>query len=218
MQLTWKLIKKKLTFYYKRTSMFIFGIGILVTITYLMNALFWDSMLVVSTSFIGFLSLCFRYYMIPGHLHLKNFSLLHLENGIAMSPAYDLLNVNLVFPKDQGEMALLFNGKKRNIKLRDFEALGVLLNIPEKVRHNTYRKFKSFNSEVQTLINSSFLSSEKKENIGKYGIKSSRSLNKIFKFPNQNNNHPPIPSLLTTRTLKALLITLFLPSNFPNLL
>ena len=96
-------------------------------------------------------------------MHLKNFSLLHLENSIALSPAYDLLNVNLVFPKDQEEMALLLNGKKKNIKLRDFEALGIVLNIPEKVRHNTYKRFKSLNSEVRTLINSSFLSKEKKE-------------------------------------------------------
>jgi serine/threonine-protein kinase HipA len=96
-------------------------------------------------------------------MHLKNFSILHLENIIALSPAYDLLNVNLVFPKDQEEMALLLNGKKKNIKLRDFEALGVVLNIPDKVRDNIYKKFQSCNTEIYTLINNSFLSSEKKE-------------------------------------------------------
>lgn len=28
-------------------------------------------------------------------MHLKNFSLMHTDNGILLSPAYDLLNVNL---------------------------------------------------------------------------------------------------------------------------
>ncbi len=107
--------------------------------------------------------LLFCYLTGNNDMHLKNFSLLHLENRIALSPAYDLLNVNLVFPKDQEEMALLLNGKKKNIKLRDFEALGIVLNIPEKVRYNTYKKFQAFNTEVLTLINSSFLSDEKKE-------------------------------------------------------
>jgi serine/threonine-protein kinase HipA len=108
--------------------------------------------------------LLFCYLTGNNDMHLKNFSLLHLENSIVLSPAYDLLNVNLVFPKDQEEMALLLNGKKKNIKLRDFEALGIVLNIPEKVRHNTYQKFKSYNTEVHKLINASFLNAEAKEN------------------------------------------------------
>ncbi|ACU57655.1 HipA domain-containing protein [Chitinophaga pinensis] len=91
-------------------------------------------------------------------MHLKNFSLLHLENDIILSPAYDLLNVNLVFPKDQEETALLLNGKKKNIKRRDFEALGTILNIPEKIRSDVYRTFTSHNTAVYDLINASFLS------------------------------------------------------------
>lgn len=107
--------------------------------------------------------LLFCYLTGNNDMHLKNFSLLHLENGIALSPAYDLLNVNLVFPKDQEEMALLLNGKKKNIKLRDFEALGIVLNIPEKVRRNIYRKFQSFNAEVHNMINASFLGTKARE-------------------------------------------------------
>jgi len=73
------------------------------------------------------------------------------------------LNVNLVFPKDREEVALLLNGKKKNIKLGDFEALGIVLNIPEKVRYNIYKKFKSYNTEVYELIQTSFLNAEAKE-------------------------------------------------------
>jgi serine/threonine-protein kinase HipA len=71
-------------------------------------------------------------------MHLKNFSLIHREDSIDLSPAYDLLNVNLVFPKDQEETALTLNGRKKNIRLQDFEALGRVLDIPDKVRGNSY--------------------------------------------------------------------------------
>jgi len=107
--------------------------------------------------------LVFCYLTGNNDMHLKNFSLLHLENGIALSPAYDLLNVNLVFPKDQEETALLLNGKKKNIKLKDFEALGTILNIPEKVRSNVYKKFQSRQTTVHDLINASFLNTASKE-------------------------------------------------------
>jgi serine/threonine-protein kinase HipA len=106
--------------------------------------------------------LIFCYLTGNNDMHLKNFSLLYLEDGIALSPAYDLLNVNLVFPKDNEETALLLAGKKRNIKLRDFDALGELLRIPDKARTNSYNKFRSSQECVQQLINASFLDDEKK--------------------------------------------------------
>lgn len=106
--------------------------------------------------------LIFCYLTGNNDMHLKNFSLLYQEDSIVLSPAYDLLNVNLVFPKDREETALLLGGKKNNIKLRDFEALGQLLNIPEKARINSYQKFCSKDDAVQRLINASFLDDERK--------------------------------------------------------
>lgn len=39
-------------------------------------------------------------------MHLKNFSVIHhSDHTISLSPAYDLLNVNLVFPDDADELA-----------------------------------------------------------------------------------------------------------------
>lgn len=46
-------------------------------------------------------------------MHLKNFSLMHTEKGILLSPAYDLLNVNLVFPEDIEDLALTLGGRKK---------------------------------------------------------------------------------------------------------
>lgn len=47
-------------------------------------------------------------------MHHKNFSLIHTENGILFSPAYDLLNVNLIFPNDNDDLALTVNRRKKN--------------------------------------------------------------------------------------------------------
>jgi len=106
--------------------------------------------------------LIFCYLTGNNDMHLKNFSLLYLEDSIALSPAYDLLNVNLVFPKDKEETALLLSGKKSNIKLKDFDTLGQLLQIPDKVKINSYNKFRSNEESVRHLINESFLDNEKK--------------------------------------------------------
>ena len=106
--------------------------------------------------------LVFCYLTGNNDMHLKSFSLLYLEDSIELSPAYDLLNVNLVFPKDKEETALLLGGKKSNIKLRDFDALGQLLSIPDKAVTNSYDKFRSGQESVKQLINASFLDDEMK--------------------------------------------------------
>jgi serine/threonine-protein kinase HipA len=56
-------------------------------------------------------------------MHLKNFSLIENTPGsreYTLSPAYDLLPVNLVMPEDSEELALTLNGKKRNLRRNDF--------------------------------------------------------------------------------------------------
>lgn len=56
-------------------------------------------------------------------MHLKNFSLIETgENSgeYVLSPAYDLLPVNVIMPEDGEEFALAMNGKKRNLRRSDF--------------------------------------------------------------------------------------------------
>lgn len=100
-------------------------------------------------------------------MHLKNFSVLHKEQGPALSPAYDLLNVQLVNPKDTEETGLTLNGKKNKIKLADFKIPGETLGIKEKVYQNSFKLFNSRNEQVGELIGQSFLSKELKENYKK---------------------------------------------------
>ena len=70
-----------------------------------------------------YMRLVFCYLVGNSDMHLKNFSLIETEEGSGryiLSPAYDLLPVNLIMPEDQEEFALTMNGKKRNIHRGDF--------------------------------------------------------------------------------------------------
>lgn len=105
----------------------------------------------------------FSYLSGNNDMHLKNFSVLHLGEQIKLSPAYDLLNVNLINPKDHEEMALTLNGKKNKIKLSDFTEFAAGLRIPQKAIESSLKKFSAMNEQVDSLISSSFLNEEKKE-------------------------------------------------------
>jgi serine/threonine-protein kinase HipA len=105
----------------------------------------------------------FSYLSGNNDMHLKNFSLLHRPKGVALSPAYDLLNATLINPDDEEEMALTLNGRKKKIRKTDFTALGQSLEIPAKAIENSFSKFRGGNAAVDDLIDSSFLDEKKKE-------------------------------------------------------
>ena len=68
-------------------------------------------------------------------MHLKNFSLIEREPGCreyVLSSAYDLLPVNVIMPEDTEETALTLNGKKSNLKRKDFLALADTVGINSK--------------------------------------------------------------------------------------
>jgi serine/threonine-protein kinase HipA len=53
-------------------------------------------------------------------MHLKNFSLMHIDGLTRLSPAYDLLNTTLVLPADAEELALPLKGKRRRLNRLDW--------------------------------------------------------------------------------------------------
>ena len=70
-----------------------------------------------------FLRLLFSFVVGNSDLHLKNFSLIETEersSNYILSPAYDLLPVNIIMPGDKEQMALPLNEKKTNITRNDF--------------------------------------------------------------------------------------------------
>ncbi len=58
----------------------------------------------------------FNFIIGNNDMHLKNFSMLLTDIGWALSHAYDLLNIKIIFPKDKDDTALLFGGKRKILK------------------------------------------------------------------------------------------------------
>ena len=89
-----------------------------------------------------------------GDAHFKNYSVLyHEDNGIRLSPAYDIVCSALVIP-NEGDSALTLNGKKNNLVRGDFDALADALETPQKIR---YEKFEGKADGIRRLAEDSKL-------------------------------------------------------------
>ena len=96
-------------------------------------------------------------------MHLKNFSLYRPKRLYQLTPAYDLLNVAIVNPKDKEELALTLNGKKSRLKLSDFLKASATMGIEENVTMQLIASMKNALPAWAELINNSFLSKDMKE-------------------------------------------------------
>ncbi len=90
-----------------------------------------------------FIRLVFSFLVGNSDMHLKNFSLIETAEGsgeYVLSPAYDLLPVNANMPADKEQFALPMNGKKTNIRKKDFlvfaDACGIARATAEKLIEN----------------------------------------------------------------------------------
>lgn len=91
-------------------------------------------------------------------MHLKNFSMIESASGWVLSPAYDLLNVAILFPEDSEELALTLAGKKKKLKREHFEQLGKSLELTPKQIKGTFNRMVKNKSKAIDWINQSFLS------------------------------------------------------------
>ena len=94
-----------------------------------------------------FLRLVFCFLTGNSDMHLKNFSLIETapESGIyVLSPAYDLLPVNVIMPEDKEEFALTMNGKKTHLRRNDFLLFAEAAGIPRKAAETMIRKMTDF--------------------------------------------------------------------------
>jgi serine/threonine-protein kinase HipA len=90
-------------------------------------------------------------------MHLKNFSMWLSDIGWVLSPAYDLLNVKIILPKDDDDTALLLGGKKKNFNKGYFDEFGKVLKLNNKQINSVYRKLDSWLPRALQLIDVSFL-------------------------------------------------------------
>ena len=79
-----------------------------------------------------YLRLAFSFVVGNSDMHLKNFSMIEKSEGSSeyvLSPAYDLLPVNVIMPEDEEEFALTMCKKKRKIGRKDFLAFAEQIGI-----------------------------------------------------------------------------------------
>lgn len=100
----------------------------------------------------------FSYITGNNDMHLKNFSLILSNEEWVLSPAYDLLNINLHLPEDMEEIALTINGKKRKLTKSDFINLGLKFQLTEKQILNAFKRLAKAEKKMKQEIKSSFLS------------------------------------------------------------
>jgi serine/threonine-protein kinase HipA len=101
-------------------------------------------------------------------MHLKNFSILTEKDGVRrLTPAYDLIAVPLVYPADKEELALPLNGKKKNLRPKDFLQFALTIGIPEKIARGRIDRFRKFEPAVLEFIDRSFLTAEMQQQLKK---------------------------------------------------
>lgn len=105
----------------------------------------------------------FSYLTGNNDMHLKNFSMINRKNDWVLSPAYDLLNVNIANPDDDEELALTLACKKKKIKPEHFIQFGLGLGLNEKQIRNSYKRFLSKKDIAFARLDSSFLSADYKK-------------------------------------------------------
>lgn len=104
----------------------------------------------------------FNFIIGNNDMHLKNFSMRLSDIGWVLSPAYDLLNVKIVLPKDQDDTALLIGGKKKNFNKGYFNRFGAVLQLNEKQITSVYKKLVAWLPKAILLIDNSFLNEQNK--------------------------------------------------------
>ncbi len=117
-----------------------------------------------------FMRIVFSFIVGNSDMHLKNFSLIETyekSNEYILSPAYDLLPVNLILPEDTEQTALMLNGKKRNIRKKDFICLAEKCNISQKTALKIIDKLVSFKDNYIEMCMQSMLPEKMKEQFAK---------------------------------------------------
>jgi len=94
-------------------------------------------------------------------MHLKKISLIQQPGlGVVLSAAYDLVATALVNPKDDEDLALNLNGKKKKIKKEDFVAAFNTMKLDAKQQDNIFNKMVKSKSNWMQQIENSFLNEE----------------------------------------------------------
>lgn len=104
----------------------------------------------------------FNFIIGNNDMHLKNYSMWLTDMGWVLSPAYDLLNVKIILPKDLDDTALFLGGKKKNFNKAYFNQFGEVLKLNDKQINSVYKKLHAWLPKANQLIDVSFLNENNK--------------------------------------------------------
>ncbi len=102
----------------------------------------------------------FSYLTGNNDMHLKNFSMLLSNGKWTLAPAYDLLNVSIVLPEDDEELALTLGGKKKKLSKASFDTFGEKMGLNNKQVAGVYKRFIKNKTIAVNWIKDSFLSED----------------------------------------------------------
>ena len=113
-----------------------------------------------------FIRIVFSYIVGNSDMHLKNFSLIETERGkYVLSPAYDMLPVNVILPEDNEQLALTLNGKKRNVRRNDFLSLAESCGISRTAAAKMIESVASRKDRFFALCDLSFIPEDMKDGL-----------------------------------------------------
>ncbi|MGM9692782.1 MAG: type II toxin-antitoxin system HipA family toxin, partial [Alloprevotella sp.] len=98
---------------------------------------------------------------------------------IRLTPAYDLLNAAIINPKDDEELALTLNGRKKMLQREDFIKSAATLGIDSLIVERLINKYVKLLPKFEAFIQHSFLSTELKE---KYGELLKRRIDRLLQI------------------------------------
>lgn len=113
-----------------------------------------------------FLRVVFSFAVGNSDMHLKNFSLIETAEGsgsYVLSAAYDMLSTNVVIPSDKEQMALTVNGKKQNIRRKDFLVFAEAIGVSDRSAEKMIEKIANLKDRYITMCMESYMPCDMKK-------------------------------------------------------
>jgi len=115
-----------------------------------------------------FLRVVFSFAVGNSDMHLKNFSLIEGKESsgeFTMSAAYDMLSANVVLPGDKEQLALTLNGKKQNIRRKDFLIFAETIGLPTVSAERLIQRVVAMREEYLSMCENSYLPEDMKQKL-----------------------------------------------------
>ncbi len=115
-----------------------------------------------------FLRVVFSFAVGNSDMHLKNFSLIEGKESsgeFTLSAAYDMLYANVVLPSDKEQLALTLNGKKQNIRRKDFLIFAETIGLPTVSAERLIQRVVAMREEYLSMCGASYLPEDMKQKL-----------------------------------------------------